>query len=226
MMILNGRQYKAVQIGTVMTNPTFQGKGLSRQLMEKVMEDHVDTNIIYLFANKTVLDFYPKFGFETRTQSTFTVDKKDIEPVYTEVKKVNLEDKPTRNIFYETTVFRKPVSQKMSMIQNENIVMFHALTQYQDCIYYVPKFQAFVILNETAQHAELIDVISKEPVNIQEILGCLPIQSEQIRLCFTPDDIKLPVTQDVFIDDGAMFVKNQIDIVYPNNLLYPYSGLA
>jgi len=225
-MILDGRQYKAVQIGTVMTNPTFQGKGLSRQLMEKVMEDHVDANIIYLFANKTVLDFYPKFGFETRTQSIFTVDKKDIEPVYTEVKKVNLEDKPTRNIFYETTVFRKPVSQKMSMVQNENIVMFHALTQYQDCIYYVPNFQAFVILNETAQHAELIDVISKEPVNIQEILGCLPIQSEQIRLCFTPDDIKLPVAQDVFIDDGAMFVKNQKEIVYPNNLLYPYSGLA
>ena len=69
-------------------------------------------------------------------------------------------------------------------------------------------------------------MISNEPVNIQEILGCLPIQSEQIRLCFTPDDIKLPVAQDVFIDDGAMFVKNQKEIVYPNNLLYPYSGLA
>lgn len=221
-MILDGRQYKAVQIGTVMTNPKFQGKGLSRQLME----DHVDAQIIYLFANKTVLDFYPKFGFETRIQSTFTVDKKDIEAVNTEVKKVNLDDKPTRNVFYETTVFRKPVSQKMSMIQNGNIVMFHALTQYRDCIYYVPKFQAFVILNETGEYAELIDVISKEQVDVQEIIGCLPIQSQKIRLCFTPDNLKIPVMQDVFIDEGAMFVKNQKDVMYPNNLLYPYSGLA
>lgn len=225
-MILDGRQYKAVQIGTVMTNPKFQGKGLSRQLMEKVMEDHVSAHIIYLFANKTVLDFYPKFGFETCIQSTFTVDKKDIEAIHTEVKKVNLDDKPTRNVFYETTVFRKPVSQKMSMIQNENIVMFHALTQYRDCIYYVPKFQAFAILNETADYAELIDVISKEQVDVQEILGCLPIQSEKIRLCFTPDNLKIPVMQDVLIDEGAMFVKNQKDIIYPNNVLYPYSGLA
>ena len=225
-MILDGRQYKAVQIGTVMTNPKFQGKGLSRQLMEKVMEDHVSAHIIYLFANKTVLDFYPKFGFETRIQSTFTVDKKDIEAIHTEVKKVNLDDKPTRNVFYETTVFRKPVSQKMSMVQNENIVMFHALTQYRDCIYYVPKFQAFAILNETAEYAELIDVISKEQVNVQEILGCLPIQSEKIRLRFTPDNLKIPVMQDMLIDEGAMFVKNQKDIMYPNNVLYPYSGLA
>lgn len=225
-MILDGRQYKAVQIGTVMTNPKFQGKGLSRQLMEKVMKDHVNAHIIYLFANKTVLDFYPKFGFETRIQSTFTVDRKDIEAVHTEVKKVNLDDKPTRNVFYETTVFRKPVSQKMSMVQNENIVMFHALTQYRDCIYYVPKFQAFVILNETAEYAELIDVISKEQVGVQEILGCLPIQSEKIRVCFTPDNLKIPVMQDLLIDEGAMFVKVQKDIMYPNNLLYPYSGLA
>lgn len=225
-MILDGRQYKAVQIGTVMTNPKFQGKGLSRQLMEKVMEDHVDAQIIYLFANKTVLDFYPKFGFETRIQSTFTVDKKDIETVHTEVKKVNLDDKTTRNVFYETTVFRKPVSQKMSMIQNGNIVMFHALTQYRDCIYYVPKFQAFVILNETGEYAELIDVISKEQVDVQEIIVCLPIQSKKIILCFTPDNLKIPVMQDVFIDEGAMFVKNQKDVMYPNNLLYPYSGLA
>lgn len=32
--------------------------------------------------------------------------------------------------------------------------------------------------------------------------------------------------QDVLIDEGAMFVKNQKDIMYPNNMLYPYSGLA
>ncbi|MEK4387486.1 GNAT family N-acetyltransferase [Solibacillus sp. FSL W7-1464] len=225
-MILDGRQYKAVQIGTVMTNPKFQGKGLSRQLMDKVLEDHMSAQIIYLFANKTVLDFYPKFGFETRIQSTFTVDKKDIEAVHAEVKKVNLDDKPTRNLFYETTVFRKSVSQKMSMVNNENIVMFHALTQYWDCIYYVPKFQAFVILNETAEHAELVDVISKEQVDVQEILGCLPIQSEKIRLCFTPDNLQIPVIQNVLIEEGAMFVKNQKDIKYPNNVLYPYSGLA
>lgn len=225
-MVLDGRQYEAVQIGTVMTNPKFQGRGLSRQLMEMVMEDHVNANIIYLFANKTVLNFYPKFGFETRSQSTFTIDKKDIATVPTEVKKVNLDEKTTRNIFYETTVFRKPISQKMSMVQNENIVMFHALTQYHDCIYYVPKFQAFVILNETDQYVELIDVISKESVDLQEILVSLPIQAEKIRLCFTPDNLKIPVKQDVLIDEGAMFVKDQNDIAYPNNLLYPYSGLA
>lgn len=225
-MIVDGKEYEAVQIGTVMTNPKFQGKGLSRRLMEKVMEDNANANIVYLFANKSVLGFYPKFGFEVRTQSTFTVEKKDIGTNKMEINKINLDDETERTLFYETTMNRVPISQKMSMVQNEGIVMFHALTQYRDCIYYVPKFRAFVILKEYAQHVEVIDVISKEPYDLLEVLGSLPIEAEKIKLCFTPDDLKIPVVQDVFIDEGAMFVKNQKDIDYPNNLLYPYSGLA
>lgn len=225
-MILEGKKYEAVQIGTVMTNPKFQGKGLSRRLMEKVMEDNANANIIYLFANKSVLGFYPKFGFEMRTQSTFTVDTKDIAANKTEVNKISLDDQIERTLFYETTMNRVPISKKLSMVQNESIVMFHALTQYRDCIYNVPKFRAYVILKESAQHAEVIDVISKEPFDLLEVLGSLPIKAEKIKLCFTPDNLKIPVVQEEFIDEGAMFVKNQIDIDYPNNLLYPYSGLA
>ena len=226
MMVLDGKQYEAVQIGTVMTNPKFQGKGLSRRLMEKVMEDHANANILYLFANKSVLGFYPKFGFEMRTQSTFTLDKKDLVSNETEINKINMDDNIERKLFYDTTMNRVPISRKMSMVQNESIVMFHALTQYRDCIYYVPKVRVFVILKESAQHVEVIDVISKEPFDLLEVLGSLPIQTSKIKLCFTPDDLKIPIVQEMFIDEGAMFVKNQIDIDYPNNLLYPYSGLA
>lgn len=131
-----------------------------------------------------------------------------------------------RRLFYDTTMSRVPISQKMSMVQNESIVMFHALTQYRDCIYYVPNFQVYVILKESAQHVEVIDVISKEPFDLLEVLESLPIKTSKIKLCFTPDNLKIPVVQEMFKDEGAMFVKNQIDVNYPNNLLYPYSGLA
>lgn len=225
-MILDGKHYRAVQIGTVMTNPKYQGQGLSRQLLEKALEDNEDADFVYLFANKTVLNFYPKFGFETRMQATFSVDKKDLTIEPTEVKKLDIHDEKSRKLFYETTMHRMPISLKMSMLQNENIVMFHALTQYQECIFYVPKFQAFVIAKETDEQFQLIDVISKESIDLLAILQSLPIKAEKIELCFTPDPLKIPIKQGIFIDDGAMFVKNQKNIVYPNQILYPYSGLA
>ncbi|MGN7478318.1 GNAT family N-acetyltransferase [Solibacillus silvestris] len=225
-MILDGQYVKAVQIGTVMTHPKFQGQGLSKKLMEKVMEDTTEADILYLFANESVLGFYPKFGFETRTQATFTIAAKDLSIAPAEVKKVNIMDADTRKLFYEAVMHRMPISLKMSMLQNENIVMFHALTQYRNDIYFVPKFHAFVIAKEYESSLQLIDVISKNLVDLTELLNSLPIKKQKVELCFTPDKLSIPVQEGVFKDDGAMFVKNQRELIYPNHVLYPYSGLA
>lgn len=43
--------------------PEWRGKGLQRRLMRAVL-DHADGEVLLLFSNDTVLDFYPRFGFE------------------------------------------------------------------------------------------------------------------------------------------------------------------
>ena len=225
-MIVDGQAYKSVQVGTVMTDPAYQGKGLSRQLMEKVLTDVANDDIIYLFANKSVLNFYPKFGFERRTQGTFTIKTKQLQLTPTDIKKVNIYDEKARQLFYEATVHRMPISTTMSMLQNENIVMFHALTQYTDAIYYVSEFQAFVIAVEHEDRFQLVDVISKYPIDLVALISALPIQVPKIELCFTPDTLSVSVERGIFQDEGAMFVKQQGAIQYPNFVLYPYSALA
>lgn len=47
-----------------MTDCEYRNKGISRKLMDKVLQDWKDKcDAIYLYANDSVLDFYPKFGF-------------------------------------------------------------------------------------------------------------------------------------------------------------------
>lgn len=225
-MLVEGTTYQAIQIGTVMTHPAFRGQGLSRKLMEKVLEDTASAAILYLFANESVLNFYPKFGFSTRRQATFSLATKDLNLQPTEIKKVDISDEAARKLFYETIKHRMPVSLKMSMLQNESIVMFHALTQYKDALYYVPKFSAFVIATEQAGRFQLIDVIAKQYVDLQALIESLPINASLVELGFTPDHLTVPVQQGVLHDDGAMFVREQSDLHYPNDVLYPYSGLA
>ena len=59
-----GERKRYVQLGTVMTAPAHRGKGLARSLMEAVLDDWGRTcDGVYLYANGTVLEFYPKFGF-------------------------------------------------------------------------------------------------------------------------------------------------------------------
>ncbi|MDE7250589.1 MAG: GNAT family N-acetyltransferase, partial [Lachnospiraceae bacterium] len=63
-MLWNGRRKHLIQLGTVMTKETYRNRGLIRRLMEEIAKDFAtEADGIYLFANDSVLDFYPKFGF-------------------------------------------------------------------------------------------------------------------------------------------------------------------
>ncbi len=59
-----GAKKNYIQLGTVMKDSSYCGKGLNRYIMEDILEEYRgNTDGIYLFANDTVLDYYPKFGF-------------------------------------------------------------------------------------------------------------------------------------------------------------------
>ena len=76
-IILNQLTYKAIQLGTVMTDPAYRNQGLSRRLMEIIIEEYrSECDFMYLYANKTVLDFYTKFGFSQVPEPSYTFDLK------------------------------------------------------------------------------------------------------------------------------------------------------
>ena len=62
--VLDGEKKRFIQLGTVMTDERYRGRGMIRRLMAEVERDCAGkADGVYLFANGTVLDFYPKFGF-------------------------------------------------------------------------------------------------------------------------------------------------------------------
>lgn len=71
--LLDGEVLHLVQLGTVMTAESSRGQGLSRYLLERILEDFRDCDAMFLFANESVLDFYPKFGFEPADEFPRTV---------------------------------------------------------------------------------------------------------------------------------------------------------
>ena len=54
----------SIQLGTVMTDEAYRNRGLIRLIMEDIEKEYADkADGMYLFANDSVLSFYPKFGF-------------------------------------------------------------------------------------------------------------------------------------------------------------------
>ncbi len=74
-MNYKGQIVKLIQLGTIMTDDDYRGNGYARALMEEVLKDY-DGKVdgIYLFANDSVLEFYPKFGFKEAKEYQFTKD--------------------------------------------------------------------------------------------------------------------------------------------------------
>ena len=60
-------QKNYIQLGTIMTDKNYRNQGLSKYLMNIVLKEFSEKNDeVYLFANDSVLYFYPKFGFQKK----------------------------------------------------------------------------------------------------------------------------------------------------------------
>ena len=59
---VKGKEFFAIQLGGVATSPEARGQGHMRRLLGGLLRRYAETPV-FLFANDSVSDFYPKFGF-------------------------------------------------------------------------------------------------------------------------------------------------------------------
>ncbi len=72
-LVVNGQGRDGYQLGGVASRPDQRGRGLSRRVLTWVLSEADAQNLpVILFANKSVLDFYPRFGFRRVFQKRFT----------------------------------------------------------------------------------------------------------------------------------------------------------
>jgi len=67
-ILFNGKQYSALSVGAVATKREYRGRGLAGTLMKHIV-DKYDNVPMYLSANDSVVNFYPKFGSGVYTKS-------------------------------------------------------------------------------------------------------------------------------------------------------------
>jgi GNAT superfamily N-acetyltransferase len=166
--IIDGIEYRAVQLGTVMTDEAYRKRGLSRELMNKVFADYEGKcDFIFLFANNTVLDFYPKFGFtmapEYRCSVVYSIyDRKEY------VRRLDLDhelDKSTLTRLLENAV----PSGKISCLRNKSLVMFYCLYFMKNMVYYLPDLDTAVVADITGDTLQILDVFSEKPFDLRRI---------------------------------------------------------
>ncbi|WP_339315374.1 GNAT family N-acetyltransferase [Paenibacillus sp. FSL R10-2734] len=191
-IILNQKEYKAIQIGTVMTHPNYRMQGLSRKLIDHIIDKYEhECDFIYLFANDSALDFYPKFGFQRMQESSFSINAVHLssQPSKTySVRPLSINNSVDFTLLKKFAEEKIPVSSILSVINNEHQLLFYFILTFHDSFYYIEEADVVVIFKHEDHQLHIFDIISTTGIDIDAILNSIITpETETIHFYFTPD---------------------------------------
>ncbi len=157
-IMLNGEIKRAIQIGTVATDPNFRHLGLSRKLFTHVLKKYSDKyDFIFLFANNTVLDFYPKFDFQQQPESLFRMKLQN-----------NREKHLFRKLSPDSIDILKKVYSNQDVLSNTFSVLDHSMLSlwyckivHHDCLWYDESSQTIMVAKAIDSTLHVFDIVSQ-----------------------------------------------------------------
>lgn len=182
--VIDDSKKRFIQLGTVMTDKEYRGQGLSRFLMERILEEYKDTSDgIYLFANDKVLDFYPKFGFTKSEEYQYSkrVDATDFKK---RIQAVSMKDKENRDKFME--VAKNSVSNERLTMVNLGLLGFYITGFLSDSVYYLSEVNAYVIAEIEEETLLIHHIIAQQKVNLDNVIESFGSGFNKVVLGFAP----------------------------------------
>ena len=213
---ITGKDVPAIQLGSVGVLPEYRGKGLSRIIMEKVLEEYRHIPVVFLFANHKVLDFYPKFGFRRVNEIIPQMDVSGVSAPLGQANKIDIGSEPLKRLLQA----RLQHSSIIDARGNIPIYWYHLMYNYSENLYYIEDKDIVFIAKYQDDCAAIIDILSANPVSFHEIAGyVLMPETKKVHFHFTPD--WLVKNYEATSNEGeVMFVlgefpENRVDFKFP-----------
>ena len=207
-VFFKGRNFRAAQLGAVGTLPHYRLQGLSRQLINYVLEKYQKTvDLFFLFANDSVLDFYPRFGFRPVNQNIWQANLSALRPDF-QARQLNLNNTADFKLVQNCLKNRRPMTKIFGAENYQAITMWHLLNIYPDNIFYLDSNELIFILKSTGDCLHLYEIIFQNEFDFSAVLPKF-IQSQsskRITFYFPPDQVSFQFDLCNTIDSG-LFVK-------------------
>lgn len=167
--VINGEERSGYQLGAVATSPGHRNRGLARLLMNKVLGelDAPDQPLI-LFANPSVLDFYPRFGFRRLSQARF-VGHVDVRPSDTFAPRLDLARPIDRAWLADHCASAIAIGQRFAARDYYPAMLFN-LTHRPRTIIRLDLFGAVVIVQQDGNRLLIEDLLPTRPFRLKDAL--------------------------------------------------------
>lgn len=209
-----------------MTDEQYRNQGLSRVLMDTVIEEWENKcDMFYLFANDSVLDFYPKFGFISVDEYQASKQISIIESPYS-VRKMDIDNVIDLNLLYETA--KNAAAQfALSMVDNAGLVMFYCnyfeLFSFKYNLFYIQDLNAIAVADYEEDTLILYDILATKKIEIENVLNALATeQTKRAILNFMPINSENYEVSLYKEEDSTLMVMGDKEKLFKNNkLMFP-----
>lgn len=203
----NGKIRHFLQLGTVMTEEKYRKQGLIRRIMEEIERDTAGkADGIYLFANDSVLDFYPKFGF--RKSSEYQYGAKVSNTGKCRLEKV-LMDSPAAWERLKNAIERNSFRGKLDLAHNPGLVMFYATKFMRENVYFHKPTDTYVIAETEGGCLFLHSIYSGQLKETGPVIELFGDGIQEVVLGFTPLDGEEYEVSKIREEDCTCFVKGE-----------------
>ncbi len=187
-LVVHGEDRVGYQLGAVGTLKPYRRRGLARQLMAEVFDalDAPDQPII-LFANESVVDFYPRFGFR-RVPQRRSVARASVVPAAAQAARVDPADATERARLASLFARARPIRGPLSARDYSWIALWHLCSESISG-FWLSEFDALVAVSAAGGQLLVHDVVAAHPFDLGAAIPSLIAEPvDEIEFCFEADD--------------------------------------
>lgn len=219
-LLFDGSIKRFLQLGTVMTEETHRHQGCIRAIMERIDADyHGKTDGIYLFANDSVLDFYPRFGFQKSREYQYSLSLHSAGPcrfvpaaMDCAAAWARLEQAAERSIFRG----------RLDLTGNRGLLLFRVTKFMRDSVYYHAPSSTYVVADRQGTDLFLHNVFSDTLTELTDVLDLFGEEIRQVTLGFTPVQNAGYQVAELQEDDCTLFIRGtNLEIIEREKLRIP-----
>ncbi len=190
--------------------------------------DKVIANVsVNLLDFVNVLDFYPKFGFQSVNEYQFSMVYSPIQTDTTGIRKLDSSNIDDLNFIYKTAFERVHVSNLFGTQNTHGLLMFYCIYVFANDIYYIEDEDAIVIFKAEGKQIDIFDIVSKKEVSIDNILSKITNSDiNKIAFHYTPNYKGIDTQSDIFDGDDVLFVKSSGSNHFPLQVKLPITSQA
>ncbi len=204
-ILQDGIVHHFIQLGTVMTAKPYRNKGLIRQLISEIEQDFEGKKDgTFLFANDSVLDFYPKFGFVKAKEYQYS---KDVEITQKQSVYPLIIDCPEKWNRLVDAIQSNQFHGQFDMINNSDLIMFYITNFMQNNVFYDCKHNAYIIADIDDGCLFIHNIFTNQTITLDEEIQAFGSDIKRVVLGFTPGNIDRYIVTELKEDDTTLFLK-------------------